>query len=169
MNANGVSTGEAHLCIAANEEVDVNRIGRLRIDVAPQGSHKAHDVRGAAGNVNPLEAFVAAEGAQRILIEEAISLERNAIREAVIKNPLQYIDVLGVLMQLEHALIPHDVSVGGTSLVPSAEIGKLISAAELLMKTNGPDAPGQIKLVMDNVFPDLVRSFLILRPSRQRR
>src|SRR6185369_3961391 len=75
LNGNAVSTGEAHRGFASDQEIDVNRIGRLRIDVTPERSHKAHDIRGTAGNINPIEAFVVAERAQGILIEEPISWE----------------------------------------------------------------------------------------------
>src|SRR6266498_3364190 len=85
-NRNGVSARKAHFCIACNEEVDVNRIRRLSIDVTSQRSHKAHHIRWAAGNVNPIEAFVVAKRAQRILIEEAISPKRNASCQAVVKD-----------------------------------------------------------------------------------
>src|SRR6185437_8880381 len=164
----GVALAHIDLGLAADEEVYVDRIGRFGVDVAADGGREAHHVGRAAWRVDPLEAVVIAERFQRILIEEAVALQRDTIRKAVVEHALHHIYISAVLVQQEHAMVPDGVAVGGARLAPRAEVRQFVGRAKLLVEANRADAAGEINLSEDHVVPNGIVGGLVFGLAGER-
>ena len=80
----------------------------------------------------------------------------NAREKAVVDDPLQHVEVLGIAVQEEHALVPQGVGDGRTGFVVGGRIGQFVVLAESLAGMPGADAAGKVKLLGHHVFPNAV-------------
>src|SRR5438128_2487095 len=80
-------------------------VAALRIDIAGDRRYEARDVAGAAGDAEPGLALMLALRFERIRIEEALAVERNAGDEAIVERALHHVDVARIGMEEEQAMI----------------------------------------------------------------
>ena len=152
----GAAAVQLHLRGAGDEQVDVEAAALVRVDVAGNGGQEAGDVAGAAGAAEPGAALVLAGGLERVRVEERLAVERDAREEAVVERPLHHVDVAGVGVEQEQAVVPVVVADGGAGLVVGAHVGQLVVEAERLAARGGADAAGDVELAADDVLPDAV-------------
>ena len=141
---------------AGDEEVDVDRRVALRVGERADLRDEAHDVHGTAGAAEPFGTGIAAAAGQRVGIEELIAADRDAGEKAVVDHALQDIDILGVAVQQEHALVPEGVGDGGASFQVGRFIRQFEVVAERFAVTARADAACEVHFFCDDIFPKRV-------------
>ncbi len=147
----------------------------LGVDIPRDGRHEANHVDRAAGTGEPrrpargtlVERAAAVEG-ERIRIEEPIAAQRDARQEAVVDHAFQHIDVLGVAVQQEHALVPEGIGDRGACF----QVSRLVGQCRSLSPNASPcrrrtDAPGQVQLLRNDVVPNTVDRLAVGRFAGQ--
>ncbi len=162
---------ELHSAIAADVEVDVERVVTDGVDVAGDRRDEPHDVDRAARAAEPRAALELAVvelephvAGQRVGVEELVAVERDAGEEAVVDDALEHIDVLRVAVQQEHAVVPQGQRDRGAGLVVGLEVVELVGPGVALAGAVLADAAGEVELAADDVLPDAVdRGDVVLR------
>ena len=93
---------------------------------------------------------------QGVRVEEGLAVERDPGEEAVVERPLHHVDVPGVGVQQEQAVVPVVVADGGAGLVVGAQVGQLVVDPERLPGAGRADAAREVQLAADDVPPDPV-------------
>src|SRR2546429_500193 len=142
--------------------VDVQRVTITRCggEVVLQGRDEAHDVRRAAGAVEPhaapagvvlLEVVLAA--LQRVDVEEPLAPGGDRGPEAVVEHAFHVVRVLRVAGGEQQPPAPLEAGDGGAGLVVGAVWGQLVPVAEALVRGPRPVAAGQDRLGRHHVVP----------------
>ena len=141
VSVNGAAVVELDVGGAGREEVDPDGVAALRVDVAGHRGHEAGDVAGTAGHAEPRAARVLAVRFERIRVEERLAVERDAGDQAVVERALHDVDVLGVGVEQEEAVVPEIVADGGAGFVVGGHVRQLVVAAERLAGARAPMPP----------------------------
>ena len=96
------------------------------------GGDLAHHVGRAASAAVPLRARDAAATEQRIDVEVALSIQRDAAQEAVVERAFEHVGVARIARCQEHAPVPHHPRDGGAGLAVALVAGQLVGIAERL-------------------------------------
>ncbi len=72
-------------------------------------------------------------------------------------------------MELEHALVPEDISDGGAGLIIGRGVGQFIVRAKGFAVVAGANAAGEIELLADDIVPNAPNGIDIGLIPRQRR
>jgi hypothetical protein len=140
--------------------VDVQRVAGFGGEIVLQRCDEAHDVRRAAGAVEPhaatagvvlLEVVLAA--LQRVDVEEPLALGGDGRAEAVVEQALHVVRVLRVTGGEQQPPAPLEAGDGGAGLVIGTVRGQLIPVAEALVRVPGPVAAGEVGLGGHHVVP----------------
>lgn len=97
----------------------------------------------------------AATAGQRVGIEKFIAVKRDAGEKAVVDHALQDIDILGVTMQQEHALVPEGIGDGGAGLQIGRRVRQLVVVAERFASVAASMPPVRC-IFRDDIFPKRV-------------
>jgi hypothetical protein len=144
--------------------VDVQRVAGFGGQVVLQRCDEAHDVRRAAGAVEPhappagvvlLEVVLAA--LQRVDVEEPLALGGDGSPEAVVEHAFHVVRVLRVAGGEQQPPAPLEAGDGRAGLVVGAVGGQLEPVAEALVRVPGPVAAGQVRLGRHHVIPAVQR------------
>ena len=107
--------------------------------------HEPRQVARAAGAREPRAALVLAERQQRVRIEEAIARERQPREHRVVDRALVDVEVLAVLLEQEHPVVPQRVR-DGRARLRVRRVRQVVVGAEALPRAGGADAARQVEL-----------------------
>jgi len=80
-------------------------------------------------------------------------VKRDAGEKAVVDHALQDIDILGVTVQQEHALVPEGIGDGGAGLQIGRRVRQLVVVAERFALVARTDAAREVHFLRDDIFP----------------
>ena len=83
-------------------------------------------------------------------------MERDAGEKAVVDHALQDIDILGVAVQQEHALVPEGIGDGGAGLQIGRRVRQLVVVAERFALVARTDAAREVHFFRDDIIPKRV-------------
>ncbi len=149
------------------KQVQVKIFAACRVHEARDLRDKADDIARTASAVEPGAAAVLAERFQRIRIEEKISAQRNPGEKAVVKCPLQEVDVFSLAVEQEHAVVPENEGDGSAGLAVSLGIGQFVGRAEALDPAGRPDPAGDIHLPEGDILPEPEEGLAVSLISRK--
>src|SRR5690606_25652843 len=139
--------------LAAYKEVDVYVAAPYTVHVPGNRWDEPRDVDRAARRAEPRLAFGCAVVAQvlpvrleRVRIEEPVALHRDAREEAVVDHAFEDVDVPGVGVQEEHAVVPHRVRDGGARLGVRRPVRQIVRLTEGFSPAGRPDAARDVEL-----------------------
>ena len=142
--------------LATDEQIHVEGIILVGVRETRHGRNEPGDIRGAARTAKPGAARVTAGRFQRVRIEEPVAFHRNSRQGGVVQRAFQDIDILGVVVHEEHAVVPKDVSDRGARFAVGGLVGQFVGFTEALVAAAGADASGDIELGLDYVVPDRI-------------
>ena len=140
----------------SDEEVNVEGVTPGRVDVTGNRRDEAHDVNRAARATKPRTAFALAAVFERVRIKEPVAGKGNTAEKSVVNDALEYVHILRVAMQQEHALIPERVGDGGAGFVVGAGVGQFVVVAERFAAGPRADAAGKVEFFAGDVIPKTV-------------
>jgi hypothetical protein len=111
-------------------------------------------LEGTASRAEPFAAGVLAAGGQGIAVEETVAAQRQPVQRPVVEAALEHVGVLAFAGQQVHALVPEHHAHRGAGFAVGLLVGQVIIGRKALVAARRADAPGDVHVAVDHVFPD---------------
>ena len=105
---------------------------------------------------------------ERVDVEEAISLKIDRSKHVVQQCDLRHIQIPGVLVQQEHAVVEQHVAYRRAGLIESVRVRQLILGPKAFNAMNRAKPPGDVHSRIRDIPPDFCQCLCIARVARQR-
>ncbi len=151
--------------VVPHVQIDQQRVRANGINVVPQRSQDAGNIRRATGAAEPAlthrfhVVIDMVEGQrfrvhfQRIHIKEMLTVQRHAAQHRVVQRTLHHVGVVAVCLHLQHPAGKHHQANGGAAFRIYRIVGQIVIAAERLAAALRANPAGNVQLALRHVVP----------------
>ena len=119
--------------------------GRRRVDIGAERGDQTGDIRRAARAAMPDPAMMIAAAGQRVVVEEALAVERQAAQRIVVEGLLHHVGIAAVAFEQRHAMRPEHQADRGAGLGVCGLVGQIVVRGEPFVCSPRAKAAGDVR------------------------